>query len=517
MIRVLFTILVFIPFSSNAPAPDKNAYHQLTLKGIEYGYNMQIEKAAEVFDQLIKLDPQNPLSYVLQSVNHFYMLQWRASEAVENKFKKLTSKAIQLSKRNLSKKEKRLDALFYLGTIHIYLAAYHGRQSNWLRAFWYGKDGIDFLKKIVAIDPNYYDAYLGLGLYHYYADVLPQFIKRVTAIFGIEGDRERGLKQLQLAAEHGKYSQAEAMLILGNIYLYTEKQPEKALQYSEKLANLYPANSGFLSFLGENYQRKGDHSLAIESFKSGLAQEAVQRYPIFKISLFYNLGNTYFEMNEFEEATSFYQQTLAVNASMSKIQKGILALANYKIGLCYDMVGRHEDAVKKYQQVKKSQNDRAYKLARERLNKPMTLVARDLILGTNFTKTKSSEEGIETFEQALKKCKLNSEDYPESKIPELRYHLAKTKFEKKGIQSAISDFKEIMALKNVEEKWIKPWSHFYLGQCFEETGEFQSALDEYAVAYKLDDSELRFQIDRSREELQKKPEPNRGFESYDVK
>jgi tetratricopeptide (TPR) repeat protein len=132
----------------------------------------------------------------------------------------------------------------------------------------------------------------------------------------------------------------------------------------------------------------------------------------------------------------------------------------------------------------------------------MSLVERDLILGKNFAKTKSYEETIKTFERALEKCKSNSEDYPETKIPELRYHLAKTKFEKKNIQTAISDFKEIRALKNLKETWIKPWSHFYLGRCLEESGEFQRALAEYEAAYKFDDNELRFQIDRRREELQ---------------
>ena len=502
MNRLFFQIFISLLFICTSWAKDKDSYHQLTLEGIEYGYNMQIEKATEAFDKLIKLEPKNPSGYVLQSVNCFYMLQLGGSEEVEKRFKKLTSKAIKLSKRNLSNKEKRLDALFYLGTIHIYLAAYHGGRSNWLRAYWYGKDGIKYLKKVVAVDLNYYDAYLGLGLYHYYADVIPQFIKTITAILGIEGDRERGLKELQLAAENGKYSKAEAMLFLGNIYLYTEKAPEKALPYSKGLVELYPANSGFLSLLGENYQRNGAHSLAIETFKSGLAQEAAERYPIFEIFLLYNLGNTYFELNEFEQATSFYQQTLAVNASENKVRKGVLALANYKIGLCYDMVSRHVEAVKKYRQVKKSHNSHAYKLARERFNKPMSLVERDLILGKNFAKARFYTEASEAFKQALEKCKQGNKDYPLTKIPELRFHIAKTNFEKKDIQAAVSDFKEILVLKKTKEDWFKAWSHFHLGQCYEELSEFQSALAEYAAAYKFDDSELRFQIDRRREELQ---------------
>jgi len=222
-------------------------------------------------------------------------------------------------------------------------------------------------------------------------------------------------------------------------------------------------------------------------------------------------------MNEFAEATSFYQQTLAVKAFENKVRKGVLALSNYKIGLCYDMVNRHIEAVRKYRQVKKSHNNHAYELARERFNKPMSLVERDLILGKNFAKARFHAEASEAFKQALEKCKQGNKDYPLTKIPELRFHIAKTNFEKKDIQAAVSDFKEILVLKNVKEKWIKPWSHFYLGRCLEKSGESQSALAEYDAASEFDDNELRFQIDRRREELQNKPEPKRGLNSFNVK
>ena len=133
------------------------------------------------------------------------------------------------------------------------------RQSNWLRAYWYGKDGINYLKKVVAVDPNYYDAYFGLGLYHYYADVIPQFVKMVTAILGIEGDRERGLKELRLAAENGKYSKAQAMLILGNIYLYTEKQSENKVRKGVLALANYKIGSCFATFADRMAERDGKY------------------------------------------------------------------------------------------------------------------------------------------------------------------------------------------------------------------------------------------------------------------
>ena len=76
MNRLFFQIFISLLFICTSWAKDKDTYHQLTLEGIEYGYNMQIERATEVFDKLIKLEPKNPSGYVLQSVNYFYMLQW---------------------------------------------------------------------------------------------------------------------------------------------------------------------------------------------------------------------------------------------------------------------------------------------------------------------------------------------------------------------------------------------------------------------------------------------------------
>ncbi|MFQ5675099.1 MAG: tetratricopeptide repeat protein [bacterium] len=501
--RYLLILLFLVCYSR---AEDKNTtYDQLTRAGLDYAYNLQTDKATEIFHRLIDLEAKNPRGYVLQSINYFYRMQWQESKALDKKFKKFSSQAIKVAKKNLSNQETRLDALFYLGTTNIYLAAYHASQNNWLRAYWYGKDGIKNLERVIAADSTYYDAYLGLGLYHYYAAVIPKFIKSVAALLGIEGDRSRGLQELQLAAANGTLSRAEALLFLGNIYLYTEKETEQAMLYSTKLAELFPANPGFWSFLGENYQKAGKHLQAIQAFNKALQQKPVRDFPIFKILTLYNLGNAHYELNDFEQAINFYAQVLQTQAAPGDLQQAVQALSNYKIGLCLELQNRHEEAPRYYRAVRKSQHKEAYKQAQKKLKDPLAPVEKDLIIGRNFVRTKHYDKAVTVFELAVQKCEQNGENgYPEDKIPELRYNLAKTAFEMKKYEQAIAGFDRVLALKDVEDDWIKPWSHFYRGRCYEELGQYPQAVADYDNAHKHDDNELQFRVEKRKKGLQSK-------------
>jgi len=503
MLRSIINLFVLIIFTLSSAFAREDEYHQLTLKGMELAYDMQIEKATEIFDEIIKLDPKNPHGYLLQSVNYYYRFQLEERhEEFEKKFKKYISDAIKISKKNLFNKQKRLDALFYLGTAHMYFAAYHGGQNNWLRAYMYGKQGIEYLEKVVEINPNYYDAYLGLGLYHYYADVMPNFVKTVSSFLGIKGDRSKGLYELQLAAEKGTYSKAEAMFFLGNIYLYMEKDYSKSLHYSKKLANLYPDNPGFLIFLGENEQKNGNHTSAIEHFKTVIKEKNYYPYRFFEYVSYYHLGNLYFDLNDFGKAIAHYVQAIEVASQSSGNEKWVFAWASFKTGECYDMLGRHREAINTYKSVKKSDHKPAYKLAQERIKRPLLKIDMDLIRGQNFAKTKNYDKAIKIYEDALSKATENTDDYSSQKLPEIQYHIAKALYKKEAFEEAILNFNEILTMKNIKEKWIKPWTHFYLGNCYKEIGDVQKAKAEYEIAYKHDDKELRFKIDKLNERLQ---------------
>jgi tetratricopeptide (TPR) repeat protein len=224
--------------------------------GIELAYNMQLDEAERIFDGLIAENPDDPQGYGLKSVVYYYRYLLDESTAeIEKQFIKLAKTGIDRAHKRLARTRNDVDALFYAGTAHIYLAALHGEQGNWLRAFWNGKEGIQYLKRTVEIDSTYYDAYFGLGVYHYYADVMPKLVKSVTGLIGIEADRERGLNELKMVMAKGAFAKAEAAYFLGKIYAEMEKDREKARACFEVLSGWYPQNPGFLLDLGENQWR----------------------------------------------------------------------------------------------------------------------------------------------------------------------------------------------------------------------------------------------------------------------
>jgi len=95
--------------------------------------------------------------------------------------------------------------------------------------------------KLLAVDSSAEDAYMALGAANYVIGCLPSYKRAVLWFGGIHGDREKGMDELQRAADHGQYLRpfAKAWLALA---LEREHQPERARQLLVQLAAEYPAN-----------------------------------------------------------------------------------------------------------------------------------------------------------------------------------------------------------------------------------------------------------------------------------
>jgi len=143
------------------------------------------------------------------------------------------------------------------------------------------------------LDSTYYDAYLGLGIYHYLADVLPRFVKILSFLLGVDGDKDVGIRELSIAAEKGIYTKTEAMFFLAAIYTYREREYAKAIDIFNQLLNKYPNNPGALLSLGRCYSNMGECDLAISAYEKILQNKEHQsRLP--RGSVHYQLGDVYF-------------------------------------------------------------------------------------------------------------------------------------------------------------------------------------------------------------------------------
>src|SRR5919107_1429123 len=86
-----------------------------------------------------------------------------------------------------------------------------------------GKRIKDALERALELDPDMHDAWFGIGLYHYYADVAPTDAKVLRwLLFLPGGDRIKGMEEMRRARNHGVLLRSEADYQLHVLYLWYE-------------------------------------------------------------------------------------------------------------------------------------------------------------------------------------------------------------------------------------------------------------------------------------------------------
>jgi tetratricopeptide (TPR) repeat protein len=100
--------------------------------------------------------------------------------------------------------------------------------------------------RLLAVRAETQDAYVALGAANYIIGCLPIY-KRVLLWFGaVRGDRQRGMDQLQVAAERGHYLRPFAMALLA-LAAEREGRFDLALTLFDDLSREFPANTVFAS------------------------------------------------------------------------------------------------------------------------------------------------------------------------------------------------------------------------------------------------------------------------------
>jgi hypothetical protein len=115
----------------------------------------------------------------------------------------------------------------------------------------------DEAARLLAIDPSAQDAYVALGASNYIIGCLPGYKRLFLRIGGIHGDRARGMQQMQIAAEHGRYLQPFAKILLA-LAFEREHQMDRARFLLDQLTHEFPENPVFA------------HELALAQFPSSV-------------------------------------------------------------------------------------------------------------------------------------------------------------------------------------------------------------------------------------------------------
>ena len=95
---------------------------------------------------------------------------------------------------------------YFLGTVHAYKSMLHAQRKSWLKSLFEGLKAKGRFSDALDRDPTLYDAYAGLGNYHYWSSaILKKYIPFLS------DNRTQGLKEMRLAVDSSYFSYKPAV------------------------------------------------------------------------------------------------------------------------------------------------------------------------------------------------------------------------------------------------------------------------------------------------------------------
>jgi tetratricopeptide (TPR) repeat protein len=350
----------------------------ITRKGINYIYNLEFENAEREFDILINRQPDQPAGYFFSAMIDWWRILINLDdESYDKGLKKKLEKVIDICDALLDKDEFNIVALFYkCGAIGFRGRLFTNRDS-WLKAADDGRIAYPILMKAYKLAPTNNDILLGIGIYDYFAEVIPSqySILRPIMFFFPKGNKARGIEELKMAWEKAYYSNVEAAYFLLQVYLNYENEPFKALEVALWLYNKYPNNTHFQRYLGRTFVKLGrwvDVGRTFSDILERVKNKQRGYTTVVEREALYYLGMFYMASGNWETALQYFYHCDELCRSLDKEkQSGYMVMTNLKVGMIYDIQNKRDLAIKQYKKVlDMTEFDQAQDLAKNYIKSP---------------------------------------------------------------------------------------------------------------------------------------------------
>lgn len=280
--------------ASIGPAPERGprlspAAEKQLVEGIDRLYGLDYDASRAAFRKLIELEPDNPWGYLFEAGG----IWWQSSQeyglfkdtpTLQGLFEQDVEAALRKAQAYIDNKKDprmRADGYFVSGMALGTRGQWNVMKGRWIAAYLDGKKAVKHLNKCVKLDEEYYDAYLGLGLFDYQAARFSGFLKFGAALTGMRGDEKRGLERINLAVEKARYADRQAAQLLANLFIVDFHDDARALPVLLELRRMFPGSVYFVFLEARARHRLGDWDGAValgrELFAAAAADPAAFR------------------------------------------------------------------------------------------------------------------------------------------------------------------------------------------------------------------------------------------------
>ena len=301
-------------------------------RGFEHFYNLEHDAAIAEFEKLVADQPDNPFFHNYLALALLYREFYRRGVLEGDLFgesnrifgtatftpdprsvgrlKQAYNRAIEISEARLKKNPPDQDTLYTLGSAYSTKASYlFVVERSWFGALRAGTLSRNPHQQLIEKNPQYYDAYLIPGVHDYVVGSLPAFIKVVAFLGGFHGNREEGIRNLELVAQRGAVNKIDAQLLLSVAYR-RERRFADARRILSELISRYPRNHILPLEVAGLYAKEGNYEAAIRQYEEVLEKVRAEemgfdRVPVARLN--YRLGELYQRRQNFARARASFQ------------------------------------------------------------------------------------------------------------------------------------------------------------------------------------------------------------------
>lgn len=324
LILLLFFIGI-IPFY----AEEDKEYKKIISLSEKLADNFEFDSCQTIIYKAIKLAPERPEAF--QILAKIYLWFYLGSEHEDDYNRFINFSDSTLIKAEILLKENNSDEYFIylLGNIYKYRAIAYSSQGNTLDAFLATKKAVSFYEDVVKIDPNFYSAYGGIGIFEYALSFVPEMFNWALQLSGLSSNPRNGFQNIEKASKFGKLDNPEYTFHLAKIYDEYFADYEKSLSIIKSLIKKYSGNILFRyqAAIGYIKSRKLDEALnELEILLNSDNQKFAQTNSFSN----FLIGDIYFRKNDFREALIYYLKFLTTTNTID-----YTGIASLRTAYCY--------------------------------------------------------------------------------------------------------------------------------------------------------------------------------------
>jgi hypothetical protein len=266
IVSVLWACCALCAWAGAADAPSVPAVSPLD-RGFSGLYNLDFAGAQKEFATWQNQHPDDPMGPVSEAAGFLFsefdrlgVLEAQFYEnndafagrpkptpdpAVREHFRDAITRAETLARARLIKDPKDRDGLFAL-TLSSGLQADYAAliEKRNLASLHFTREASNWAQQLLAVCTDCYDALLATGFSKYVIGSMPAPVRWILRLGGLPADKQGGIADLQMTADHGHYLAPLARILLAIAYV-REKDKGRAVRLLSDLQREFPGNTLF--------------------------------------------------------------------------------------------------------------------------------------------------------------------------------------------------------------------------------------------------------------------------------